>query len=84
MAIKDMPHSVEEMPPTFTVSEVVVPEIKNWKVGGKYQITLDVQQIASEKIMYGKDKGKLEARFEILNNKSGDSLVKKELKKRVY
>lgn len=74
--------SMEEMPPTFTVGEDILPEIKKWKNGNKYTVTLNVRQVGSYLEDFGKKKGKLEARFEIIGG-DGESLVKKELEKRV-
>ena len=36
---------------TFTAEDV--PEIKDWKIGGKYYLELEVEQVAAEKDRYG-------------------------------
>ncbi len=41
---------------TFTAEDI--PEIKNWSVGGKYRLEMEVEQVAAEKDRYGYDEGK--------------------------
>jgi hypothetical protein len=36
---------------TFTAEDV--PEIKDWKIGGKYYLELEVEQVAAEKDRFG-------------------------------
>ena len=36
---------------TFTAEDI--PEIKNWKIGGKYYLELEVEEVAAEKDRYG-------------------------------
>lgn len=36
---------------TFTADDL--PEIKNWSVGGKYKLEIEVEQVAAEKDRYG-------------------------------
>lgn len=38
---ESMPSS---FPPNFSVDEKQMPEIKKWKVGGKYRLVIDVEQ----------------------------------------
>lgn len=52
---------------TFTAEDV--PEIKDWKVGGKYYLELEVEQVAMEKDRYGFEGEKekpLTATFKVL------------------
>jgi len=41
---------------SFTVE--ALPSIKDWKVGGKYRLELEVEQVAAEKDRYGYEEGK--------------------------
>ena len=59
------------MLPTFTISEDLLPEVKTWKVGKKYHILLEVEQIAQlkgDQHIEEKDK-KFEGRFRIISGK---------------
>jgi len=61
--------SARDLKPTFTLTEKELPEIKDWKVGKKYTITLDVEQVSAEKgdSYFDEDSSKqLRARFKIL------------------
>lgn len=58
---------------TFTAEDV--PEIKDWKVGGKYYLELEVEQVAMEKDRYGFEGEKekpLTATFKVLAVKALD------------
>lgn len=58
---------------TFTAADV--PEIKDWKVGGKYYLELEVEQVAIEKDRYGFEGEKekpLTATFKVLAVKALD------------
>ncbi len=58
---------------TFTAEDV--PEIKDWKVGGKYYLELEVEQVAMEKDRYGFENEKekpLTATFKVLAVKAMD------------
>jgi len=73
---------VEKTPPTLSLSEDDLPAIKGWKVGGKYSINLEVEQVSSSKgDMYGpmgSDK-KISARFHVLSaTTKGESKVEDE------
>lgn len=51
--------------PTFSVSELVYPKIKDWKTGQKYKMEIEVEQVGSEISDWGDDKGKMVNRFKI-------------------
>lgn len=58
---------------TFTAEDV--PEIKDWKVEGKYYLELEVEQVAMEKDRYGFEAEKekpLTATFKVLAVKAMD------------
>lgn len=81
--------SVHEMkiPTTVSFNETELPEIKNWKVGGKYTIVMDVEQIQSEQGGYMGDGKKMSARFKVLKATSEKEKVddeKKEMKSGEY
>lgn len=66
MSLKETLIKVPKEKPTLSLSSKDLPEIKNWKVGGKYRITIDVEQTASRKAdEYDDDKG-LHATFKVL------------------
>lgn len=35
---------MQNYPPSFTVTSTQIPEIENWKVGGKYKMVVSVEQ----------------------------------------
>jgi hypothetical protein len=85
---KDMKHESKEMvapkvykmPPSLSVSEDDLPEIRNWKVGNTYQVSVSMKQVSSSldnMIETGQPGKKITARFHILNIKS-DNPKKKE------
>ncbi len=60
----------EKPKPTFSISEAELPEIKEWSVGKKYTVTLNVEMVSqSQGDEYSIDGGKSKkqsARFKIL------------------
>jgi hypothetical protein len=58
-----------DMAPTFTLGSDDLPDIKNWKVGGKYTITLDVEQTGANKHDMVDNDNDLHATFKILSAK---------------
>lgn len=66
-----------KMPPTLRLSEEDLPELKEWKVGGKYTVTLEVEQVESRKgdmmMMEGENKSpKISAEFKVLKAYTGE------------
>lgn len=55
--------------PTFQLNEKDLPAIKNWVVGRKYRLELEVEQISVRKDEPMRDKPQLEATFRILKVK---------------
>lgn len=56
---------------TFTAEDL--PEIKEWKIGGKYHLELEVEEVAAEKDRYGYEEDKqkpLTATFKVVAVKS--------------
>lgn len=74
---------------TFTAEDI--PEIKDWKIGGKYYLELEVEQVAAEKDRYGYEGEKerpLTATFKVvavkaLSHKENDDDEKGEKKKKI-
>lgn len=68
------PSAVERMKPMLHLSEDDLPEIKDWKVGGKYTIVLEVEQTGAHKnmAMLEGDSKKMSADFTVLNVSVGD------------
>ena len=55
----------EDLRPQITFTEQQLPEIKDWNVGKKYSITLEMEQISARTDDYGHNKGKQSASFKI-------------------
>lgn len=70
---KEFPHV------TFSVKDI--PEIKDWKVGGKYKLEIAVEQVSAEKNRFGfNEKQPLTATFKVVAVKALEaSNPKKEL-----
>lgn len=51
--------------PEFSVNAEALPAIKDWSVGKKYMIEMEVEMIGSRIQDWGDDKGKLVASFKI-------------------
>lgn len=61
----------EDYPTTLELKESQLEQIKNWKVGGKYRIIVEVEQISQHKGMgMYDDKGEMCATFKVLSAKS--------------
>jgi hypothetical protein len=43
------PAEYSQMPPTISLSTKDVPELSKWKVGGKYKLTIEVEQTSMSK-----------------------------------
>lgn len=63
--------------PSFTLTEQDLPVIKNWKVGKKYTLSVEVEQVSMEKDEYMMGKP-LMARFRIVEVKEGSKYSKEE------
>lgn len=55
----------EDPRPSFCLTESVFPQIKDWKVGEKYKLEVEVEQVGSRIDDYGDNKGKMVADFKI-------------------
>jgi hypothetical protein len=59
--------------PSISFDVKTLPQIKDWKVGGKYRLVIDVEQVSASKDDYDfdsdSDSGKLSARFKVLKVK---------------
>ncbi len=70
--------------PSFELTEADLPQIKDWDVGNKYTVTMQVEQISKSKGgmydfgMEGESNKKISARFRIVSV----SAEKKEFKER--
>ncbi len=71
----DMPM---RMLPSFSVTEKDLPEIKEWKVGKKYKLEIEVEMVSMSKNEYGKSP--MEARLKI--HKIGEKEIYTEEEKR--
>lgn len=63
----DMSH----MLPSFSLTVKDLPEIKNWKVGNKYKLEIEVEQTSMAKEEYMQDQP-LTARFRITKIKANE------------
>ena len=61
--------SPSRMLPSFSLTAKDLPEIKNWSVGKKYKLEIEVEQVSMAKDEYMQDQP-LTARFRILKIKS--------------
>ena len=64
---------MQKMMPTVSLDADDLPEIKDWKVGGKYKLELEVEQVSASKddyMMEGEKKHPMTARFRIIKVKS--------------
>lgn len=51
--------------PCIDFTEKELPEIKNWEVGKKYIVELEIEQTGIRVMEYGENKGKMSASFRI-------------------
>lgn len=73
MPVKDLVQKAyqTDMPkrqPTVSLDETALPAIKNWKVGGKYKLVLEVEQTSLSKDTFDNE-NEMRANFKILNVK---------------
>ena len=61
--------SPERMYPEIHVTSKDLPEIKDWKVGKKYNLMVEAEQVGLHKDMYGDNKNEVSARFRITSIK---------------
>lgn len=58
-----MSDDYSHMLPSFSLTEKELPAIKNWKVGSKYKVEMQVEMVSVSKNEYGKSP--MTARFKI-------------------
>ncbi len=78
-SLVERPKKYEEPSPEFGITAKELPAIKDWSVGKKYTVTLEVEMVSQSKgdqwdIPEGEKEPKFRARFKIL----GASPVKEE------
>ena len=64
---------VAKMMPTLSLDASDLPEINGWKVGGKYKLAVEVEQVSVSKddmMVEGEKKQPLHARFRIIKVRS--------------
>lgn len=69
---RDLIGSISREKPSFSIDARTLPAIKDWKVGKKYQIVLDVEQTSLSKDEWSEGDDVLRARFKILKAKECD------------
>ena len=52
--------------PRFSIKESELSDVKDWKVGEKYKVVLELEQTGSNIIDYGPDKGKIRGEFKVV------------------
>lgn len=67
--VKELIGSVYREKPMVSLDAKTLPAIKNWKVGKKYRILLEVEQVSLSKDEYGDGDNQMRARFRINNAK---------------
>jgi hypothetical protein len=75
-----MGHDMPAYLPSFSMTEKDLPEIKDWQVGKKYKLQIEVEMVSSSKNEYGKTG--LEARFKIHKVGTKDMMSEKEMEGR--
>lgn len=80
MATQAKPSKPQPMPNMLSLDSEDLPEIKDWKVGETYEVTLKIKQISASKgVEYPMEAGDKEnkdtvhGRFEVLEAKTGES-----------
>ena len=70
----EAPMAPHKYPPTLSLSEEDLPEIKGWRVGQTYKMVVEAKQTSSSMgdTIMGEGKKKMNARFEIVNVKAID------------
>lgn len=64
--------SPERIAPHLDVSETDLPEIKDWSVGKKYPVTMEIEMVSQRKgESYDSEPSKVKAGFKVLSIKSG-------------
>jgi len=63
MTIKES--KMEIYRPSIEFSELELPEIKDWKIGEKYKVIMEIEQVSVKKKDYGPNKGKICAEFKV-------------------
>lgn len=63
--VVESPVMEERSLPSFSVDEKDLPAIKNWKIGEKYTIEIEVEMTEIGKREYGEEKGEMYARFSV-------------------
>ncbi len=68
------PMAPHKYPPTLSLSEEDLPDIKDWRVGQTYKMVIEVKQVSSSMgdTMMGEGKKKMNARFEVMSAKAID------------
>ncbi len=78
---------MSKMMPTVSLDADDLPEINDWKVGGKYKLELEVEQVSASKddmMMEGEKKHSMTARFRIIKvtSHSGKGPITEQLKEK--
>ena len=55
--------------PILHITQSTLPQVKSWKVKGKYKILLNVEQVSSHIIEFGPEQGKIAGDFRIVKAK---------------
>ena len=80
--IADSKEAKRELP-SFSISEKDLSEVKDWEVGKKYNLSIEVEQIGKEKGSYmTEDKNEIIGRFKITKIKAEENQEVKELKEK--
>ena len=72
-----MPDMPVRMLPSFSLTEKDLPEMKDWQVGKKYKLQMEVEMVASSKNEYGNSQ--MSGRFKI--HKIGEKEIMSEKEK---
>jgi hypothetical protein len=65
-SIRSVLRQSDDYKPSITFDVKELPEIKDWKIGGKYKLLLDVEEVSMSKDEY---EPRLTARFKVMKVK---------------
>lgn len=68
-----------KFPVTFSIDEDMLPQVRTWKVGKKYKLELEVEQIGSSKGDEMHDDKKITGRFKVISATAEEPEVDREL-----
>lgn len=78
MKMKEQMGALKKLRPVITLDSNIIPEVKDWNVGGKYKVELELEQVEKENMdgmMYEDEE--FEEKEEKGNVFKGEFIIKK-------